>query len=142
MPTASSRFEWPTSASGIRLAVVGAHLEGMPLNGELRERAARFIRRCKTAPEYHLYALAGTVPPKPGLQRIEEGGAAIEVEVWELSPAAFGDFVARIPAPLGIGTLKLEDGELVKGFLCEPYALQGALDITHFGGWRAYLQRA
>lgn len=133
------RFEWAAQRDAIRLAVVGAHLEGMPLNRELRERAARFERRCKTAPDYKLYALPGTVPPKPGMQKVASGGVAFEVEVWELSPAAFGDFVARIPAPLGIGTLKLEDGELVKGFLCEAHALEGAQDISEFGGWRNYL---
>jgi len=66
------------------------------------------------------------------------GGAKIEVEVWEMSPGAFGAFVAQIPAPLGIGTLELEDGESVKGFLCEAYAVRGLAEITRLGGWRAY----
>lgn len=131
--------EWPAQPGAIRLAVVGAHLSGMPLNRELLERAGRFIRACHTAPRYRLYALPGTVPPKPGLQKVSKDGAALAVEVWELSPAAFGDFVSRIPAPLGIGTLTLDDGEQVKGFLCEACALADAQDITHFGGWRAYM---
>lgn len=131
--------EWPAQPGAIRLAVVGAHLSGMPLNRELLERAGRFVRACHTAPRYRLYALPGTVPPKPGLQQVSSGGAALGVEVWELSPAAFGDFVSRIPAPLGIGTLTLDDGEQVKGFLCEAFALADAQDITHFGGWRAYM---
>jgi allophanate hydrolase len=121
--------------SSIRLAVVGAHLSGMPLNHQLTERRARLVRSARTAPTYRLYALEG----KPGLVRAEAGGA-IELEVWELEPRAFGSFVAQIPPPLGIGTLELEDGEQVKGFLCEPYAVRGRPDITQFGGWRAYLE--
>ncbi|MFT3736112.1 MAG: allophanate hydrolase [Rhodocyclaceae bacterium] len=139
LPPATSRFEWPTQAGSIRLAVVGAHLDGMPLNHELTERAARFVRDCDSSPQYRLYALPGTVPPKPGMQRVSEGGVALKLQVWELSAAAFGDFVSRIPAPLGIGSVVLEDGEVVKGFLCESVALQGAQDISGFGGWRAYV---
>jgi allophanate hydrolase len=133
-------LQWTPQAGTVRIAVVGAHLSGMPLNHELSERAARFVRACNTAPDYKLYALPGTVPPKPGLIRVAKGGAAIALEVWEFSAAAFGDFVSRIPAPLGIGTLAMEDGELVKGFLCEAIAAEEAEDITHFGGWRAYMQ--
>ncbi|HSD36866.1 MAG TPA: allophanate hydrolase [Rhodocyclaceae bacterium] len=133
-------LQWTPRAGAIRIAVVGAHLTGMPLNHEMSERAGRFVRACHTTPHYRLYALPGTVPPKPGLVRTGEGGAAIALEVWELSPAAFGDFVSRIPAPLGIGTLTLEDGEMVKGFLCEGFVTAGAEDITRFGGWRAYMQ--
>jgi allophanate hydrolase len=121
--------------SAIRLAVLGAHLSGMALNHQLTERRARLVRKARTAPTYRLYALEG----KPGLVRAEAGGA-IELEVWELEPREFGSFVAQIPAPLGIGTLELEDGEQVKGFLCEPYAVRGRPDITQYGGWRAYLE--
>jgi allophanate hydrolase len=121
--------------SAIKLAVIGAHLSGMPLNHQLTERRARLVRKARTAPTYRLYALEG----KPGLVRADAGGA-IELEVWELEPREFGGFVAQIPAPLGIGTLELEDGEQVKGFLCEPYAVRGRPDITQFGGWRAYLE--
>jgi allophanate hydrolase len=121
--------------SSIRLAVVGAHLSGMPLNHQLTERRGRLVRTARTAPTYRLYALEG----KPGLVRADAGGA-IELEVWELEPREFGSFVAQIPPPLGIGTLELEDGEQVKGFLCEPYAVRGRPDITQFGGWRAYLE--
>ncbi len=142
-PTPSSiPLEWPARAGTVRLAVVGAHLNGMPLNHELSERAASFVRACNTAPHYRLYALPGTVPPKPGLIRVEQDGATIAVEVWELSTAAFGDFVSRIPAPLGIGTLTLDDGEMVKGFLCEGFAIKNSDDITQFGGWRAYMNEA
>ena len=122
-------------SSSIRLAVVGAHLSGMPLNHQLTERRARLVRAARTASTYRLYALEG----KPGLVRADAGGA-IELEVWELEPREFGSFVAQIPPPLGIGTLELEDGEQVKGFLCEPYAVRGRPDITQFGGWRAYLE--
>ena len=125
----------------VRLAVVGAHLTGMPLNRELTDRQAVLVERATTSAAYRLYALAGTVPPKPGLVR-GEAGAPIELELWDMSLAAFGSFVAGIPAPLGIGTLELADGRSVKGFICEPWALEHAEDITSFGGWRAYLAAA
>ena len=123
----------------VRVAVVGAHLSGLPLNHQLTERGGRLVWSGRTAPAYRLYALPGTTPPKPGLTRVADGGAAIAVEVWELSTAAFGSFVAAIPPPLGIGSIALENGDVVKGFLCEPHALAGARDITAFGGWRAFL---
>jgi allophanate hydrolase len=126
--------------TGIRLAVCGAHLSGLPLNHQLTERGARLVRACRTAPHYRLYALGGFTPPRPGMLR-ESGGRRIEVEVWELSTEAFGSFVDAIPAPLGIGTVELEDGEQVKGFVCEPYATRGAQDVSDLGGWRAYLQK-
>ena len=120
------------------LAVAGAHLSGQPLNHELTSRGARRIRTTKTAPEYRLYAL-DTVPPKPGLVHVPGDSAhAIEVEVWELTREAFGAFVAQIPAPMTIGMTRLADGSLVKGFACEPYALQGAREISQFGSWRAF----
>lgn len=122
----------------IEIAVVGAHLSGMPLNGELTERGGVLLRRVATAPLYRLHALAGGPPERPGLIRVGAGGAAIETEVWALSADAFGRFVAGVPAPLCIGTLVLADGTTPKGFLCEPAGLDGARDISHFGGWRAY----
>ena len=124
----------------VALAVVGAHLTGQPLNWQLRERGARLIKTCRTAPDYRLFALDGTMPPKPGLVR-EEGftGRGIEVEVWAVPEDRMGGFVAGVPQPLGIGTATLENGETVKCFMCEPYAVQGATEITHFGGWRNYL---
>jgi allophanate hydrolase len=124
----------------IPLAVVGAHLSGMPLNGELRAAGARLIERAATAPHYRLYALSGARPPKPGLLRVKNGaGAAVEVEVWALSEAAFGRFVAAVPPPLSIGTLELGDGRTVKGYLVEVEAIAGARDISSFGGWRAFV---
>jgi len=124
----------------IPIAVVGAHLSGMPLNGELRAAGGRLIERTATAPHYRLYALAGTRPPKPGLLRVQKGaGAATEVEVWALSEAAFGRFVAAVPSPLSIGTLELDSGRSVKGFLVEAEAVAGARDISSFGGWRAFM---
>jgi len=127
----------------ILIAVVGAHLTGQPLNGQLTERGARLVRTCLTAPEYRLYALKGTVPAKPGLARVaKDAGHAIEIEVWEMPLEAFGGFVKLIPPPLGIGTLHLEDGTSVKGFICEPIALASAEDISRFGGWRPYLNAA
>ncbi len=125
----------------ILVAVVGAHLSGQPLNGQLAERGARLVRAARTAPEYRLYALARTVPPKPGLKRVAPGeGAAIEVEVWEMPLDRFGSFVALVPPPLAIGTVVLDDGSAVKGFVCEPCGFDGAADITAHGGWRAYLR--
>lgn len=122
----------------VRLAVVGAHLTGMPLNWQLTERHARFVESTTTADCYRLYALPNTTPPKPGLVRAESG-EPIAVELWDLPLQLFGSFVALIPAPLGIGTLTLGDGREVKGFICEGAAVQGATDITHLGGWRAYI---
>lgn len=126
----------------VRVAVVGAHLSGMPLNSQLTERGATLLTTACTTADYRLYALPGTVPPKPGLQRVAASqGGRIALEVWEMPAAHYGSFVALIPAPLGIGTLQLEGGDSVQGFLCEGLALQDAEDITALGGWRAYLSR-
>ena len=131
-----------SSGDEIQIAVVGAHLSGMVLNGELKALNGRLIEATRTAPDYKLYALT-TTPPKPGLLRIAAGGgAAIEVEIWSLSPSAFGKFVNAIPAPMAIGTVRLADGRSVKGFLVEPEALGDARDITAYGGWRAYMKEA
>lgn len=124
----------------IAVAVVGAHLSGLPLNGELTSLGARLLEATTTAPDYKLYALNGTMPAKPGLLRIESGqGAAIEVEVWALPLAAFGAFMAGIAAPLSIGTVTLADGRGVKGFLVEAAAVADARDITALGGWRKFV---
>ena len=129
-----------TPAPGsVRVAVVGAHLTGMPLNFQLTSRDAVLVEQTTSSAHYRLYALPGTVPPKPGLARVAADGAAIIVELWDIPQARFGEFVAEIPAPLGIGNLQLVDGRWVKGFICEPYALDGARDITSFGGWRAFI---
>jgi len=129
----------PVSAACVRVAVVGAHLTGMPLNFQLTSRNAVRVEQTTTAATYKLYALANTTPPKPGLVRAE-GGSAIIVELWDIPLARFGEFVAEIPAPLGMGSLELADGRRVKGFICEPWALGEATDITAFGGWRSYIQ--
>ncbi len=132
----------PLNEPSVALAVVGAHLRGQPLNWQLQEAGARFIESTTTSPNYRLHTLAGTVPPKPGLVR-DDAGAAIEVEVWDVPLHQFGKFVADVPAPLGIGSVVLADGRQVKGFICEPFAVEagsGARDITAFGGWRAYLR--
>jgi allophanate hydrolase len=128
------------SASGmIEIAVVGAHLSGLPLNGELTGLGATFLRAATTTADYRLFALPGGPPARPGLIRVAEGGAAIAIEVWAMPPDCFGRLVAGIPSPLGIGTLALADGTKVKGFLCEAIATQGARDVTSFGGWRAFV---
>ena len=125
----------------VKLAVVGAHLSGQPLNHQLTDRGAKLVRACRARAVYKLFALPGTVPPKPGMIRAGEeiGGGGVEVEIWGMSAGAFGSFVAAVPPPLVIGTIELEDGEMVKGFLCETHATAGARDITAFGGWRAFL---
>ncbi|RRH72397.1 allophanate hydrolase-related protein [Falsigemmobacter faecalis] len=123
----------------ILLAVCGAHLSGMALNHQLTGLGAELRETTTTAADYQLYALNDLAPPRPGLQRVAEGtGHAIEVEIWALSPAAFGAFVAAIPVPMAIGMNRLIDGRWVKGFVAEPIALGQAEDISRSGGWRGY----
>jgi allophanate hydrolase len=124
----------------IALAVVGAHMSGLPLNQELVSRGGRFLAQAATAARYRLHALAGGPPARPGLIRAE-GGGSVALEIWALPAAGFGDFVAAVPPPLSIGTVELSDGSVVKGFLVEPAGLDGAKDITGYGGWRNYLAR-
>lgn len=127
----------------IEIAVVGAHLSGLPLNGELTGLGGTFLRKADTTPDYRLFALPGITPPKPGLLRVADGkGTAIATEIWSLDPAGFGTFVAKIPSPLGIGTLRFADGTMAKGFLVEAEAIKGARDISEFGGWRKFLAAA
>lgn len=124
----------------IAVAVCGAHMSGLPLNGQLVSLGGRFVKAAATAPAYSLHALAGGPPERPGLLRGDTGtGASIALEIWALPRTALGDLMAMIPAPLGLGSIELEDGSRVTGFLCEAAGLRGARDITGFGGWRAYL---
>jgi allophanate hydrolase len=123
----------------VRVAVVGAHLSGLPLNYQLTERRGRLEKAARTSERYRLYALPGTTPPKPGMVRDPGHGSAIEVEVWRLPVRDYGSFVAGIASPLGIGQIELENGEWVQGFVCEGWAVQGAEEISRLGGWRAYL---
>jgi allophanate hydrolase len=129
-------------ADMLPIAVVGAHLSGMPLNGQLTERGATLLRATTTAAAYRLHALPGTVPPKPGLRRVADAeagaGVAIALEVWAVPLAQVGSFLALIPPPLGLGSVELADGTWVKGFICEGHALAGAQDVSSHGGWRAY----
>lgn len=128
-----------TSAQGIELAVVGAHLSGLPLNHELTSLGARHVRTVATRPDYELFALNGGPPKRPGLLRIADGqGHAIETEVWSMAPEAFGRFVSGVPSPLSIGTLRLSDGTQPKGFIVEAEAVGSASNISEYGGWRAY----
>jgi allophanate hydrolase len=130
------------SGDEIAIAVVGAHLSGMVLNGELKALGGRLIEATATAPDYRLYAL-DTAPPKPGMLRVEAGrGTSIELEVWALPAASFGKFVAAIPPPLSVGTVRLKDGRGVKGFLVEAVDINGAREISAFGGWRAFVAEA
>jgi len=134
----------PAPKSGeVAIAVVGAHLSGMPLNAELKALGARLLEATTTSNAYRLYALPDATPPKPGLIRVpKEQGVAIELEVWALSAEGFGHFVAAVPPPMSIGTITLADGRAVHGFLVEAQGIVGARDISSFGGWRAFTQSA
>jgi allophanate hydrolase len=125
----------------ILLAVVGAHLRGLPLNAELLDHGASFVRQSRTAAAYRLYELPGSTPGNPGLVRVSARGVPIEVELWQMPLDRFGEFVAKVPPPLSIGTLYLETGESVVGFLCEPVAVERANDISEYGGWRCFLRQ-
>ena len=125
----------------IEIAVVGAHLQGMPLHSQLTDRHAHFVKSCKSAQSYRLFALPNTAPPKPGLVKANNNGAAIELEVYAMPRSEVGSFLELIPAPLGLGNIELDDGTWVKGFICEPYAIEGAKDISHLGGWKAYINQ-
>jgi allophanate hydrolase len=133
----------PGSPAGeIAIAVVGAHLTGMPLNGELKSFGARFLERTTTTADYRLFLLPGTTPAKPGLLRVGvDAGVAVDVEIWTMPAEQFGRFVASIPAPLSIGTLTISDGRDVKGFLVEAEATRDARDISAFGGWRNFMEQ-
>lgn len=127
------------ATDSIDVLVCGAHLDGLPLNWQLRERGAVLKETTRTSENYKMYALAGGPPYRPGLI-YDETGAAIDVEIWSVPSAQFGSFVAGIPAPLGIGKVEIADGRMVTGFICEPRGIAGAQEITEFGGWRAYMQ--
>jgi allophanate hydrolase len=130
----------PFPSGQVQLAVCGAHLSGLPLNGQLTQRGARLVRVVRSAPCYKLFALPGGPPKRPGMLRVDQGGAAIEMEIWELPAREFGSLMGGIPSPLGMGTVALEDGTQVQGFVCEAHATAQAQDITAFGGWRSYLR--
>jgi allophanate hydrolase len=138
-PLPATRPALAGDGATIRVAVCGAHMSGLPLNTQLTERGARLALKCRTAPVYRFYALTAFSPPRPGLVR-SDAGVSIEVEVWEVPSHAFGSFVDAIPAPLGIGTVALEDGTHVKGFLCEAHAVRSARDISSLGSWRKFVE--
>lgn len=123
----------------IQVAVCGAHMTGLPLNSQLTNLGGTFLEETTTAPEYKLYKLNGFTPARPGLLRVNDGGTAISLEVWQLPIENYGTFVSGVPSPLGFGTLTLADGSNVNGFLCEHYATLNAIDISHLRGWRHYL---
>lgn len=138
-PSISNPTAHTLSAGTIEVAVCGAHMSGLPLNHQLTSRGARLLRAVQSAPEYRFYALAGGPVQRPGMIRVSQGGAAIAVEVWEMDAKEFGSFVQGIPAPLGIGKVKLADGRVVSGFICEALGIEGGKDITELGSWRAWL---
>ena len=126
----------------ILLAVCGAHMQGLPLNPQLLNLEAVFVKACKSAVGYRLFDVPQKVPPRPGMLKDASSPYALELEVWEMPLENFGAFIVQIASPLCIGTVFLEDGSSVYGFLCEGDALKGALEISEFGGWRAYLNKA
>jgi allophanate hydrolase len=126
----------------VPMAVCGAHMQGLPLNHQLRDRGGYLVKVGLTAPRYRLFALPGGPPRRPGMIRVNEDGAAIELEIWALPTAQLGSFVTGIPAPLGVGKIELDSGAWVTGFVCEGYAADGAADITSYGGWREYVKAA
>lgn len=126
----------------VLVAVCGAHMSGLPLNDQLLRLDAKLVSNTSTSADYRLYHLSDFQPSRPGMVRVTQGGAAIDLEVWEVSLSNYGAFVSAIPAPLGIGTLELADGSRVQGFLCESYAIEHAQDITAHGGWRNFLASA
>jgi allophanate hydrolase len=121
----------------VNVVVCGAHLDGLALNYQLRQRQGHLVEATLSAPAYRLYALADG--KRPGMVRVSEGGRAIAVEVWALPSSELGSFLAGIPAPLGLGKVELEEGQWLTGFICENNGLEGATDITEYGGWRAWL---
>jgi allophanate hydrolase len=137
LPRSSAATTEPVAGT-LSLAVVGAHLSGFPLNHQLTDRGGHLARTASTAPHYRLYALPGTRPPKPGLVRTHGDGTRVELEVWTLPLETIGSFLAGIAPPLALGTIELDDGSRVHGFLCEAHAVENAEDISSFGGWRAY----
>lgn len=124
----------------IRVAVCGAHMQGLPLNPQLTALGGEFVEATTTTADYQLFALNGFTPPRPGLLRVLENGSEIALEIWQIPMDNYGKFVASVPSPLGFGTLTLADGSTVQGFLCEAYATQNAAGISHLGGWRGYLE--
>ena len=126
-----------TTIATMDIAVVGAHLTNFPLNKDLLTLGASLAQRTTTSPSYKLYELQDTTPAKPGLAR-DVQGSKIEVEIWTMPLGNIGAFLSTIPSPLGLGTIEMEDGSWVKGFICEPYGLEGAKDVTAWGGWRKY----
>ena len=126
----------------MEIVVCGAHMSGLPLNHQLTELGSTLSQKTQTAANYRLFALPNTTPPKPGMIRDEENGASIEVEVWSLPKRNWGAFVEQIPSPLGIASIELEDGSLVKGFACEAWATKRAQEATELGSWRAFVAKA
>ncbi|KEQ90476.1 hypothetical protein AUEXF2481DRAFT_9383 [Aureobasidium subglaciale EXF-2481] len=126
----------------MEVAVVGTHLSGFPLNQDITCLNATFKQSTTTSPNYRLFELQGTIPAKPGLMRVSDGGARIEIEIWAVPIAAIGTFLSTVPSPLGLGTIEIYGGRWVKGFICEPYGLEGAKDITEYGGWRKFKERS
>ncbi len=137
LPTSSTDIAGVTDR--VEVVVCGAHLSGLTLNWQLLARGGKLVKKAKTSANYRFYALAGGPPYRPGLVRDEVNGSSIEVEVWSLPTATFGSFVANIAAPLGMGKVELEDSCWYTGFICESYALESAIDITHKGSWRAHI---
>ena len=126
----------------IEVGVCGAHMQGLPLNHQLVTLQATYVKTCKTAVGYRLFDVPEKVPPRPGLLKDRTSPYAIELEVWQMPLENFGAFMVQIASPLGIGTLELDDGSSVKGFICECDAVKNAKEISEYGGWKAYIAKA
>ncbi|KAG7674755.1 hypothetical protein Ndes2526B_g05016 [Nannochloris sp. 'desiccata'] len=135
----------------LRLAVCGLHLRGQPLNWQLTDLSASFVKACQSAPAYKLFAFTdANGKTKPGMVRplSKEGCTSVYLELWDVPIENFGKFIQQIPAPLGIGTVDIDDGTQVKGFICEAWVGEAAaaneptvVDITHLGNWLAFIEQ-
>ncbi|KAI5197140.1 hypothetical protein E4T39_07448 [Aureobasidium subglaciale] len=134
----SARKASAISMETMELAVVGAHLSGFPLNKDITSLNATFQQSTTTSPNYRLFELQGAIPAKPGLMRVSCNGACVDIEIWAIPVSAIGTFLSTVPSPLGLGTIEIDGERWIKGFICEPYGLEGAKDITEYGGWKKY----
>lgn len=123
----------------VPIIVCGAHLEGLALNWQLTERGAALLEKTQSSSSYRMFVIEGAIE-RPGMVRDDKEGTAIDIEIWQVPKLEFGSFVAAIPGPLGIGKVETADGRWLPGFICEGYAIEGAREISHLGGWRSYIK--
>ena len=123
-------------ADDFLLAVNGTLMRGLELNGNMLKAGARFVREARTSAQYRLYTIGDV---HPAMLRVSAGGAAIELELWEMPPRALAEILLAEPAGLSIGKIVLADGSEVLGVLGEPWLCEGRQEITRHGGWRSYV---